>query len=174
MRPFSYRRTKASRTARDSPSSSVKRSRSQSQRRAQAAQLASGCDRRTSSFHSQVRRRNSSRPDCLAAGAFLAQHALHLQLGGDAGVVAAGHPQRGPPLHAVVADHQVLHGHEDGVAQVQLAGHVGRRHGDDERLGVRRGDLRLEVPDFPTSRRGLPPRPAGRRLWPSRTCLAGI
>ncbi len=59
--PCSYQRTNASRTARLSPSSSVKRSRSQSQlaprrRSCSVMRLPYFC------FHSQVRRRNSSRP----------------------------------------------------------------------------------------------------------------
>ncbi len=74
-------------------------------------------------------------PEFLAGDLLGAQQVLfHLQLGGDAGMVAARHPQRRDALHTVVADHQVLHRHEHNMPQVQFTGHVGRRDGDDERL----------------------------------------
>ena len=66
--------------------------------------------------------------------------ALHHELCGDAGVIRAGHPQRGIALHAVIADHQILHANEHGVTEVQFAGHIRRWDGDDERL-----DGRIEV-----------------------------
>ncbi len=46
-------------------------------------------------------------------------------------MVGARQPHGRVALHAVVADHQVFHGDKEGVAQVQLAGDVGRRDGDD-------------------------------------------
>src|SRR5689334_2010198 len=49
-------------------------------------------------------------------------------------------PQRRISLHAVIADHQILHAHEHGMTDVQLTGHVRRRDGDHERL-----DLRVEI-----------------------------
>ena len=52
-------------------------------------------------------------------------------------MVGAGNPERGIALHAVVTDHQVLDADEHGVSDMQLAGHVRRRDGDDERLDVR-------------------------------------
>ena len=62
-------------------------------------------------------------------------HGLHhLGLGGNGGVVGAGHPQGGVALHALVADEDVLPGVVHGVAHVQLAGDVGRRHDDGEGL----------------------------------------
>ncbi len=36
------------------------------------------------------------------------EHLLHLQLGGDPGVVRSGHPQRRLAAHALVAGHHVL------------------------------------------------------------------
>ena len=84
----------------------------------------------------------------LTAGAFAHQHLLHLELRGDARVVVARHPQRRVAAHALVADHQVFQRDEHRVAQVQLAGEVGRRDADHERLGVRAGDLRLEEAGF--------------------------
>ena len=57
---------------------------------------------------------------------------LDLELGGDASVIAAGEPQGAQAPHARMARHQVFHGDEHGVAQVQLAGDVGRRHRDHE------------------------------------------
>ena len=82
--------------------------------------------------------------DVLAADALLREHLLHLELRGDAGVIVPGHPQRRVTAHALVADHQILQRDEHGVTQVQLAGDVGRRDRDHERLGVRPGDLRFE------------------------------
>ena len=56
----------------------------------------------------------------------------------------AGHPQRGLAGHALVADQGILDRGRDGVAQVQRAGDVGRRHGDHK--GLFRGvDARLEI-----------------------------
>ena len=71
------------------------------------------------------------------------QVALDHELAGDAGVIAAGHPQAGVAQHAVPADHHVLQRHEQGVAVVEAAGHVGRRHGDDERLPAAKVGVRL-------------------------------
>jgi hypothetical protein len=81
----------------------------------------------------------------------LLQLALHHVLRGDAGVVGARHPQRRVARHAVVAGQHVLDAAGDGVAQVQRAGDVGRRHGDDEGLAAGVGQpagellLRAEV-----------------------------
>ncbi len=76
-------------------------------------------------------------PQFLALEAFFGQLLFHLELGGDAGMVGARHPEGGNALHAVVADHQVFHRNEHGMSQVQFAGHVGRRDRDNERLLVR-------------------------------------
>ncbi len=73
----------------------------------------------------------------LAGDALLFQLALHHILGGDAGMVRARHPQGGAAGHAVVADQQILHAAGDGVAQMQRAGDIGRRHGDHKGGGVR-------------------------------------
>ena len=55
---------------------------------------------------------------------------LHLDLGGDAGVVGARDPQGGISLHPLKANEDVLQGAVHGVAHVELAGDVGRRHDD--------------------------------------------
>ena len=65
---------------------------------------------------------------------FLRQAALHHDLGGNAGVVGAGEPERGLSLHAVPPDHDVREGGLERVAEVKLPRHVGRRHYDHERL----------------------------------------
>ena len=52
----------------------------------------------------------------------------YLRLGGDGGVVCTGHPKRGVALHALIADEDVLPGLVHGVAHVQLARNIGRRH----------------------------------------------
>ena len=54
--------------------------------------------------------------------------ALHHVLRSDAGMVAARHPQCRPPRHAAVANHGVFEPGHNGMAQVQGARHVGRRH----------------------------------------------
>ena len=68
-----------------------------------------------------------------------AQLLLHLDLGGDAGVVHAGQPQRGVALHPLEAGQNVLEGAVQGVAHVELPRDVGGRHDDGEGflLGVR-------------------------------------
>jgi len=82
--------------------------------------------------------------------ALLRQFPLHHVLGGDAGVVRAGHIERGLPEHAVVANHGVFDARHEGVPQVQCARYVRGRHGDDERLAA--GDRAGPKVPF-----GLPP-----------------
>ena len=65
-------------------------------------------------------------------------------LAGDAGVVRARNPERGIAEHAMPADHDVFDGDEEGVADVQLAGDVRRRHDDHEWFAVR-SLARLEI-----------------------------
>ena len=69
---------------------------------------------------------------------------LHLDLGGDAGVVAAGEPQGFVALHTLETGQNVLQRAVQRVTHVQLTGDVGGRHDDREGLfvGVR---LRLEA-----------------------------
>ena len=90
-------------------------------------------------------------PDRLTRQPVFRQRLLDLQLGGDAGVVAPRHPQHRMALHPLIADHQILDGHEHGVAQVQLTGDIRRRDGDDE------GRLRRVGPRPEVAAR-LPPR----------------
>ena len=73
-----------------------------------------------------------------------AQLLLHLDLGGDAGVVAAGQPQRLVALHPLEAGQNILQRAVQRVSHVELAGDVGRRHDDGKGLliGIR---LRLEA-----------------------------
>jgi hypothetical protein len=59
-------------------------------------------------------------------------------LGGDAGVVGAGLPQRVVAAHAVVARERVHDRLVEAVPHVQRAGDVGRRQQDAEGGGVRR------------------------------------
>ena len=75
-----------------------------------------------------------SRPSSSRFMPSLASIFLHQHLGGNAGMVGAGHPQGRDALHAVVADHQIFHGDEHGMPGVQFTGHVGRGDGDDEGL----------------------------------------
>ena len=70
---------------------------------------------------------------------FLAQHLLDLDLRGDAGVIRAGHPERGIALHTLIAREDVLQRRIERVAHVQLTGDVRGRHDDGKRLFVRIG-----------------------------------
>ncbi len=72
----------------------------------------------------------------MAADLLLLQLAFHHDLGGDAGVVGARHPQRVVALHAVIAREAVHDRLVERMAHVQRAGHVGRRQLDRE--GLRR------------------------------------
>ena len=74
---------------------------------------------------------------------FLAQVLLNLDLGGNARVVGAGHPQRFITLHALGADEDILQGLVERVTHVQLTGHVRRR--DNDGIGfLVRVDLGME------------------------------
>ena len=77
----------------------------------------------------------------------LGQLALDHHLGGDAGVVGAGQPQRRLAAHALEADQHVLQGVVQRVADVQRAGDVRRRDDDGERLGVRIVASGAKTPD---------------------------
>ncbi len=70
---------------------------------------------------------------------FLREIALDDVLRRDAGVVVARLPERREAAHAVPANEQVLDRRIQRVADVQLAGDVRRRDGDDERRPVRVG-----------------------------------
>ena len=76
--------------------------------------------------------------EVFAVGAFGGELALDHHLGGDAGVVGAGDPERGLAAHAVPAGEDVHLGLVEHVAHVQAAGDVGRREQDGEGLRVRR------------------------------------
>ena len=54
---------------------------------------------------------------------------LHHVLGGDTGVIGAGHPLRYISLQPLEPDKNILDGVVQGVTEVELVGHVGR--GDD-------------------------------------------
>ena len=66
--------------------------------------------------------------------ALLAHGGNHLGFGGNGSMVGARHPQSGIALHALVAGQDILPGFVHGVAHVQLAGNIRRRHYDGERL----------------------------------------
>ena len=50
----------------------------------------------------------------------------------DGGMVSTGQPQGGITLHPVIADRGILHDAVHGMAHMQLAGNIGRRHNDGE------------------------------------------
>ena len=74
----------------------------------------------------------------------VAEGLLHLDLGGDAGVIRAGQPQGGIALHPLEAGQDILQRGVHGVTHVELARHVGWRHDDGKGLLVRVG-LRPEA-----------------------------
>ncbi len=81
----------------------------------------------------------------VAGLALLGELLLDLVLGGDAGVVHAGQPQRLVALHALAAGQGVHERVLEGVAQVQGAGDVRRRDDDGVRGLLTRG-IGREVP----------------------------
>ena len=120
------------RTARDSPSSMVKRSRDQSH----------DAPRRFSWLMIGAAGLVLPLPDALdelvaaqgAAVGLLPLHQLALDhhLRGDAGMVGAGLPQHVAAAHALEADEHVLQRVVEGVAHMQRAGDVRRRDDDGE------------------------------------------
>ena len=95
----------------------------------------------------------------------LEQPLLDDGLGGDAGVVGAGHPEDVVALHPPPADQDVLQGVIERVAQVERAGDVGRR--DHDAIG-RPGcwpDRRGNSPFRPRTRKSGPGRPGDRIAW---------
>ena len=72
--------------------------------------------------------------DFLSGLALLDELPFNDDLGGDACVVGAREPEGGVAHHAVPADEGVLGGGGKSVAEVKLAGDVGRGHDDDEGL----------------------------------------
>ena len=67
----------------------------------------------------------------------VAQLFLHLDLSGNAGVVAAGQPQCLIALHPFVPDQDILQRAVHGVAHMELSGNIGGRHNNGKRLFVR-------------------------------------
>ena len=105
--------------------------------------------------------------DLLARGALAAQLLLDDGLRGDAGVVEARLPERVEAPHAVPADEGVLDRPVEGVAHVQRARHVRRRHRDDVGLAADRRGRRGRGARPPRPAASVPRRPAGGRAAPS-------
>ena len=80
--------------------------------------------------------------------------ALDHHLRGDPGVVGADHPERVLAAQALVADHDVLQGVVERVADMQAPRHVRRRVDDGEGFRVRAGRAEAAV-RFPV---GIPAR----------------
>jgi hypothetical protein len=83
-------------------------------------------------------------PEIRLALPFGGQLTLHHHLRGDAGVVGAGLPERIESIHPLHADHHVLQGVVEAVADVQRAGDIRRRNDDRVRL-LRRGRVGAEI-----------------------------
>src|SRR2546426_5755972 len=75
------------------------------------------------------------------------QQAFNHILCGDACMVFARHPQGIVTAHTMVANEDIFYSGSDGVPQVQRAGHIRRRHADDEG-GFGRITARFEVATF--------------------------
>ena len=101
-----------------------------------------------------MRSTNFSRPKSWRVRPLLGELALDDDLGGDAGVVDAGKPQGGVAAHATPSGEGVLDGGALGVAEVELAGDVGRRLDDDEGRpsSVRVGSEVAAVQPLPVAR----------------------
>ena len=90
----------------------------------------------------------------VAGQTLLAKLLLHLDLGGDAGVIDAGNPQGVVALHPLEPDQGILQCRVHGVTHVQLTGDVGWGHDDGEGLlafvllGVEVAALLPHVVDF--------------------------
>ena len=81
----------------------------------------------------------------VAVLAFRGQLPFHHVLGGDAGMVGAGHPEGVEAVHALEPDQDILQGIVEGVAHMQDAGDVGRRD-DDAKAGLGAIGLGMEKP----------------------------
>ena len=128
---------------------------------------------RVSRTNSHIASRYFSRPRVWRVSPFFGEDLVQDVLGGDRGVVQAGQEERRPALHSGVAGHQVFDGGALGVAQVQRAGHVGRRLDDDERLlgpvGARALAVRVEdVGVEPALEDGVLDVARAGRPWPAR------
>ena len=156
--PRDKARRRPSATARDEPSSMVKRSRDQSQeapRRLSWLTMAPP----DSAFHAQTFSRNFSRPRSRRPGSLAAAKlALDHHLGGDAGMVGARLPQHVLAAHALEAARDVLQGVVEGMAHMQRAGDVGRRN--DDRKGSRRGALGRSARKAPAASHSAAMRPS--------------
>ncbi len=152
--------------ARHNPSSIVKRSRDQSQEqpsRFSCSMMMPPC----LSFHSQTRRRNSSRPRSWRVLLFcpcadlLFDHGLR----GDPGVIGARQPEHFLAQHARAPGEDVLDGVVQDVPKGEHAGDVRRRDDDGiRRLG--RSGVGRETSRRPASARTISPRPpAVRKPW---------
>ena len=94
-------------------------------------------------------------PAQIAAVQFVfAQLLFHDRLGGDSGVIRAGHPERGPTFQAGAADEDVLQRVVQDVPHREHASHIGRRDDDAVRLPARVGPTRKRVGGLPG---GMPP-----------------
>ncbi len=99
--------------------------------------------------------------DLLTGEALLRKRLLDDVLRRDARVVVAGLPERVEAAHPVPANEDVLDGAVQGVAHVEIAGHVRRRNADRERLVATRARAgRVQAFGFP-------------RLLPARLDAAG-
>ena len=116
-----------------------------------------------SSFQAQIRSTSASRPRSWRVFfSSVKQPLLDDRLGGDPGVVGAGHPEGVEPLHPPPADQDVLDRVVQRMAQVQRPGDVRRRDDDGVgRLPARRVGVEVAPPD-PERRTSGPGRRRGR------------
>ncbi len=84
--------------------------------------------------HSQTRVSNASTAELLAGRSLALEVLLDHALRRDAGVVVAGLEQAVVPLHAPPPDQRVRECQLERVSEMEIAGDVRRREGDDVRL----------------------------------------
>ena len=123
-----------------------------------------------SSFHSWVLATNALTTQIQALDALGQEALLDDGLGGDAGVVGAGHPQRRIAPHPVEPDQHVLQRVVERMPQMQGSGDVGWR--DEDGVAIALGLDRQVDPEDPGRRPALPAPPArhrrAHRPWATR------
>src|ERR1700741_3990236 len=170
MSPSSQSRTKTSRTAAERLPSIGKRSRAQSpEAPTRAGPVAGGAEPLELADDGAARLLlplpdpgdEGLPPEVLLGLALLLELPLDHVLRRDARVVGARHPERVVAVHPLVADQDVLERVVERVAEVERAGHVGRR--DDDAVGLLRG-VRVSVEVAALLPDGVPVRLDARRI----------
>ena len=110
-------------------------------------------------------------PEVVTGEPFDRQLALDDVLGGDAGMVGTWNPQGSESLHALATNDDVVEGVVEGVAEVELPGHVRRRNHHAERIAIGSVLGAEHTGVFPRRRTSGPRSPADRTWTPSSSSL---